>query len=703
MPRIHRNLCVILLLAVAATAAGIAPAHAAVWRGRAVATGVSPAAAANTFARAHATELRLGKDEEALPVDVRDTPSGRYVRLARYRGGLRVDGGEVVVHATTDGTIDLARTRTLAAFDGATTPAVSHAEAEAVARAASGLGTRGVNQIADLVFWARGGGTRLAWDLWIFAERPTARWRVVVDAETKAVLFAADVIQRVNGSGDVFDPSPVVALQDNTLTDQNDADAAVPPGAYTTVTLLDLDPADGGGFYHLSGPYVRAVDIENPVIAPPAELAPTFAYTRQSDDFEWVMAYYHLDGVERFIQGLGFASINNRTIDVDAHGDDGEDNSHYAPDGFGTGYMSLGDGGVDDAEDAEVVVHEFGHSAQDNQCVNCFFGPEAGAMGEGFGDFLAAAYFLNVSAGYQNECLFDWDSTASSLDSPPCLRRLDTTKRYPHDVDDEVHDDGEIWSGALWDALLAVSGGPTPTLAARDVVLSIVLESHFLLPAEPTFFEGAQALLDAEQALYAGTYHAPLFAALDARGLVPRCGAAPELPANCFLGAAGKSSVAITDKSGTAGDQLQWKWQKGAATVLADYADPLSDDTRYEVCIYDGAGGTQPLFDAAISGGGTCNGKPCWKAAGTSGFKYGNKSGVGSHGITQLQVKAGIAGKSQVQVKGKGTLLAPPDPSLVLPLTVQLLVDDGSTVKCWQSTFTTATKNDSEQLKAKGP
>lgn len=56
-----------------------------------------------------------------------------------------------------------------------------------------------------------------------------------------------------------------------------------------------------------------------------------------------------------------------------------------------------------------------------------------------------------------------------------------------------------------------------------------------------------------------------------------------------------------------------------------------------------------------------------------------------------------------MQVKGKGSLLAPPDPSLVLPLTVQLLVDDGNVVKCWQSTFTSATKSDSEQFKAKGP
>ena len=33
---------------------------------------------------------------------------------------------------------------------------------------------------------------------------------------------------------------------------------------------------------------------------------------------------------------------------------------------------------------------------------------------------------------------------------PPCLRRLDGTKHYPEAIVGEVHDDGEIWSAALW-------------------------------------------------------------------------------------------------------------------------------------------------------------------------------------------------------------------------------------------------------------
>ena len=33
---------------------------------------------------------------------------------------------------------------------------------------------------------------------------------------------------------------------------------------------------------------------------------------------------------------------------------------------------------------------------------------------------------------------------------PHCLRRVDDDLHYPADLDGEVHDDGQIWSRALW-------------------------------------------------------------------------------------------------------------------------------------------------------------------------------------------------------------------------------------------------------------
>src|SRR5574338_37890 len=47
------------------------------------------------------------------------------------------------------------------------------------------------------------------------------------------------------GTGRVFFPNPVASLQDQTLTDQKDADYAALQPAYVTVTLTNLD---GSGY-----------------------------------------------------------------------------------------------------------------------------------------------------------------------------------------------------------------------------------------------------------------------------------------------------------------------------------------------------------------------------------------------------------------------------------------------------------------------
>lgn len=181
------------------------------------------------------------------------------------------------------------------------------------------------------------------------------------------------------------------------------------------------------------------------------------------------------------------------------------------------------------------------------------------------------------------------------------------------------------------------------------------------------------------------------------------CGAAPEPAASCFLQLQPlASTVSILDLSDDARDQLQWTWGRGAATTLGDFGSPLDATTRFELCVYDASGNGQPLHSARLAGGGTCGTKPCWKAVGATGWKYASKGNGDS--ITQLQLKAGGDGRSQVKIKGKGVTLAPPDPSLTPPVTVQLVGSDGATTRCWQTTFTTVvSRNDDLQFKAKGP
>ena len=183
------------------------------------------------------------------------------------------------------------------------------------------------------------------------------------------------------GIGSVFVPNPVQSLGNESLTDQKDADAAVPAAAYDDVTLTNLD---GSGF--LKGDYAAVVsETGNPAFS----ATNTFRYTRHQDEFEQVMAYYWVTQAQRYIHSLGFGesrrAIDNRPQAVRIN-QFGQDNS------FATDHpkdeLRFGKGGVDDAEDAEVILHEYGHAIHFAQ--NFAFGSEqAGAISEGFGDYWA--------------------------------------------------------------------------------------------------------------------------------------------------------------------------------------------------------------------------------------------------------------------------------------------------------------------------
>jgi hypothetical protein len=59
-----------------------------------------------------------------------------------------------------------------------------------------------------------------------------------------------------------------------------------------------------------------------------------------------------------------------------------------------------------------------------------------------------------------------------------------------------------------------------------------------------------------------------------------------------------------------------------------------------------------------------------------------------------------IDGNAKVQAVGKGDPLPLPSLPLTLPVTVQLVLQDGASKRCWQTTYTT---NKALLFNAKGP
>lgn len=286
----------------------------------------------------------------------------------------------------------------------------------------------------------------------------------------------------------IFMVNPIQSSGDQTLADGKDSAAAVPASAYTTAALRNLD---GSG--RLSG---RWADVRSDT-GPSADPAATAGYDRSDDRFEQAMAYFWVNEAQEYLQGLGFGTelpgANDRAQPVRIN-QWGADNSFFTDK---KAEIRFGKGGVDDAEDAEVIVHEYGHAVHHAQVPGFGTSPEAGAIGEAFGDYLAVTVGAHAAATHgwplraDLACVADWDA-ASYSGAPHCLRRVDGDKVYA-DLEGEVHADGEIWSRALFD----IRGALGARTADR-----IIVNAQFGFAPDTSFTDAALTTIATAQRMH---------------------------------------------------------------------------------------------------------------------------------------------------------------------------------------------------------
>ncbi len=169
-------------------------------------------------------------------------------------------------------------------------------------------------------------------------------WLVLVELETRSILYAEPMTQGVNGL--VFKQDPIVKTGDLSITSAKTS--RVLNAHRTPVVLNDLD-SPVGGKQHLRGTFVRIEDIEAPVVAAPTAATGTdFDHEARTDAFAAVNAYYHQTELFRVIASLGFdvATYFDGTtfpVPVDHRGFGNNINAHWSPNGTGgTGHMCYG-------------------------------------------------------------------------------------------------------------------------------------------------------------------------------------------------------------------------------------------------------------------------------------------------------------------------------------------------------------------------
>ncbi len=455
--------------------------------------------------------------------------AGDHVRFRQTYQGIPVYGAEVVVtRRARDQRITFVSSRYVPRLNlSRTTPDLPAAKAREVAL--SRLPFRSVLSVSDpeLVIYPEGKG-RLAWRVVVNALDPIGDWEMFVDAHTGEVFFLRDQAKYANGAGLVWMPDPLTSSHhyyNDTpeWADNNDADNDSLNGQRILVPLRGL--TYNGTGYVLSGPFVDLQDLEGPadVFPTPAD-STAFQYTRFQQEFEDVLVYYHIDNIQRYFQDtLGVFFANNSAQAVDPHGLNGADNSHYVP---SQDYIAWGEGGVDDDEDADVIIHEYGHAIQDDIVPGWGTSQEASAMGEGFGDYLATTYSMAADT-FRWADVFTWDGHNPFWPGRSC--DMDTY-HYPQDASREIHDAGQLWCSALLDVIWALDTlQGYPLDSARHVMDKLVLTHHTYLTASATMPEAAQAIIQADQDLYGGAHLSVIIPIFDARGFINASSYIPQI------------------------------------------------------------------------------------------------------------------------------------------------------------------------------
>src|SRR4051794_7561971 len=427
-----------------------------------------PAAAAPRSSVSRELRAAAAPENELGAASSTTLPGGAVVHRFQQRvDGLSVLGSQAIVNDAPGSAPRLVADSTKAAIRSPAPARISRAQAIDSASAAIGVsGLRG-RVSADLAIEPGAGGTPV-WRILMPAAKPLGDFEVLVDASSAQVVSRHNLLERFQtGHAKLYDPNPVVEHRGarGLRGDHHDRDTPLLRRLRRPVTLPNID--DGQDC--LRGRWVHALRGKKNKETCKSSLNWS-RVTRSDSRFEALMVYFQINRSQAYIQSLGFSNSNSSPNGIDDRTQRAiadafkRDNSYYSP---ATGAIVYGSGGVDDAEDGDVILHEYGHALQDSSspAFGHSSGFQPGALAEGSSDYWAAAMssLAPRAANEDDVCIFDWDATTYGRSFPrvppersgrKCGRRADVGrtlhKAEQNRCGSDVHCVGQVWSTALW-------------------------------------------------------------------------------------------------------------------------------------------------------------------------------------------------------------------------------------------------------------
>ena len=466
------------------------------------------------FADANLSDLVLRNSRTSL--------AGTTLRFTQWYQGVQIYNTETVLNISPDGYITFVLIGYKQIPQGfSVSTAVSGESARNTVLGRIGLqGNLDFDQ-TRLVIYQFHNTTRLAWNIRLAGQEPYGDWESLVDAQTGEVFKCQDVScyhhahrrsvksdstqiavgnvalptqtpradrvgnaedndptpylplpAVVNGSGNTFDADPLSSAgvaYGGAYVDGSDANAAVLTAQLQNKVLPDI--TFNAGVHSLVGPYAQILDFEAPAKGLFTQASSAFTFDRNADGFEAVNTYWFLDQSLRYINTtLGISLMPFQYaggIRFDPSGLSGADNSHYIG---STGRIAFGEGGVDDAEDSDVILHELGHGLHDWATSGSL--SQVNGLSEGCGDYWAQSYSRSknqwtiLQPAYHY--VFSWDGHNPFWGG----RTTNYGALYPGGLVGQIHTDGQIWATCLMKIYNAIGRTKTDMAFLEGLMLT---------------------------------------------------------------------------------------------------------------------------------------------------------------------------------------------------------------------------------------
>ncbi len=364
--------------------------------------------------------------------------------------------------------------------------------------------------------WYEIDGNLLPYQL-VYVEYDSLSLNALYNLETNKTEWIRPNISALNDSTvkvKIFNPDPLSTAHlpyGSPIKDYNDSSYATLMNTTRWLTLkTKYDPIVDS--FLAETDYIQLKNIEPNNNITNYHLGDSIEVNRTSSVFEDLMILTHTSKYQEWIADLGVSGLSNFTLYADGWGHFNQDNStfrSYNPPRQNE--IVFGTGGVDDAEDADVIIHEYTHALTYVGCggipVSMFSNATKGLQ-EGLADFAAACYSYKIDP-WNWENVYNWDAHNEFW-----AGRITNSQATLPTTNNNIYNLGEIFNSALF-----------KVARERDIdsTMRLMLEGLFLLDGQTSLYDFAEIILDLDTILYNGALSLDLCSNFNDRGIFTDC------------------------------------------------------------------------------------------------------------------------------------------------------------------------------------